>query len=94
MKKIIIVISILLNTINAQAQVYKLNVKNSTVKWTGYGEVGNYLQSGSLEYKNGEFEYQDGRFISGNLVLDMKTISHNDRKLEKHLKSKDFFNVK
>lgn len=91
--KSLLALILFLNSLFIQAQYYKLDSKNSSVEWTGYGEVGKYAQSGSLGCKEGVFEYHNGKFVAGKLVLDMETISHSDRKLVKHLKADDFFNV-
>ena len=55
---------------------------------------------GTLLIKSGNFELQNGNLISGNFVMDMKSLVNTDltadkgkEKLENHLRSADFFDV-
>ncbi|NQZ45577.1 MAG: YceI family protein [Flavobacteriaceae bacterium] len=84
----------LLLTLVSKAQ-FEVVAKNSTIQWTGYGAIGNYSLSGDLKIKSGAFEtYESGVLKQGSVVFDMKTISHDNKTLVKHLKSDDFFAVK
>ncbi len=94
MRHILTILIVAYSIISTQAQQYQLVPKHSSVEWTGYAEVGNYTQSGSLNCKEGSFELKEGLITSGKIVMDMKSISHSDRTLEKHLKADDFFDVK
>jgi polyisoprenoid-binding protein YceI len=94
MKQIIILITLLFGCTSTYAQSFKLLPKTSSLQWTGYGEVGNFSQSGTLKCKEGSFQLETGLITEGTLVFDMKSIQHSDRKLENHLKADDFFHVK
>ncbi len=79
---------------NIHSQTFKLSTSNSKAKWTGYSEVGGYEQSGSINLNSGELTIDNDKITSARLSFDTKSISHTDKKLEKHLKAKDFFYVK
>jgi polyisoprenoid-binding protein YceI len=82
----------LFTTLNAQ--LFTLNPSESSAKWTGYSEVGDYAQSGSINLKSGELRLVNNEVKSATLIFETKSISHSDKKLEKHLKADDFFYVK
>lgn len=70
------------------------------VNWLGKRTIGN-LHTGTIKVKSGELKVSQGRLVSGNIFLDMGTISVNNMKdpgakadLEAHLKDSDFFKVK
>lgn len=95
MKKLITTIAVLtaITTIT-NAQSFTMNTAESSAKWTGYSEVGNYAQSGSINPQSGELSLENGNVKTSTIVFDTKSISHSDKKLDKHLKDKDFFYVK
>jgi len=71
----------------------------SKVNWTGYKIGGKH--TGSIEVRNGQLMFIDDVFAGGNFEIDMATVNNTDieaadmkRKLEDHLKSPDFFDVK
>ena len=83
------------------ADTTKLAVSSgySKVKWTGYKIGGKH--TGDIEISNGELLFIDDVLTSGNFEIDMTTVSNTDieseemkTKLEEHLKSPDFFDVK
>lgn len=81
-------------TINAA----NIDTKKSTFKWLGTKVTGKHL--GTVSPKSGNVEMKDGKIKSGMVVIDLKTINVTDltgkwkKKLEGHLMSDDFFNVK
>lgn len=91
-----IMLSILFSTVcwSLSAQIDNLQLISSNLEWVGYGEVGDFSQRGNIQIKEANIRYHDTTEMSGVIVIDMKSISHEDAKLEKHLKAKDFFNVK
>ena len=66
----------------------------STLTWKGYGEIGGFFQEGTIGIKHVELEWEGDLPKSGNIIIDMKSIHHEDKALKKHLYQKDFFNVK
>lgn len=80
-----------------QSEVSKkitFDTKKSVVKWTGYGEVGNYSLTGAVTLKSGYLETQNSKITSGIITIDLTRITHPDNHLKEHLKSEDFFDVK
>ncbi|MBC7523539.1 MAG: YceI family protein [Flavobacterium sp.] len=77
----------------AENKTLNFDTKTSSIKWTGYGEVGNYSLSGSVNLKSGTFTIVDDKIASGTIVIDLKSINHSQSSLVEHLKSKDFFEI-
>lgn len=75
----------------------EVNVKNSTIEWTGEKVTGSH--NGTIELESGYFMMEDDKIVGGEFVMDMSTITVTDLsgdskgKLEGHLKSEDFFGV-
>lgn len=89
--KTFITIIALLHFLTASSQQLTLNPKKSKVEWTGYGEVGDFKQEGTIKAKEGSLTLENGQVKSASVVIDMKTIKHQDKSLSKHLLKKDFF---
>lgn len=94
MKRIISIITILYIGQFLFAQEYQLNLNDSKASWIGYAEIGKFQQSGTMEFSNGTIQMKEGKIINGSIELDMHTLNCEDKKLKKHLKAKDFFDVK
>ena len=79
----------------ASAQVRKINVKKSTITWTGKKITGEH--QGSLAFKDGSLTFKNKILVGGNFTVNMTTLTNTDQtgkgkeKLEGHLKSADFF---
>ena len=76
-----------------KAQSYRLDAEASVLNWTGYAAVGNYSPSGTLRCSAGNVTLKDGEITACSVIVDMKTLTHNNKQLERHLKQKDFFYV-
>ncbi len=96
-----IIISLLMLMIPASliSQTSRLiDVENSKIKWVGE-ELSGKNHYGSLKFKNGSLQLDNGKIISGNFTVDMNTINVEDlqggskQRLEGHLRSDDFFSV-
>lgn len=74
-------------------KTFNFDTKKSSVSWTGYGEVGNYSLTGTVNLKSGNMTIADDKIVSGTIVIDLKSIKHSQNTLVEHLKSKDFFEV-
>jgi polyisoprenoid-binding protein YceI len=73
--------------------VFKANVDKSKFFWTGYASVGNYAPTGTIQLSYGSLNF-DGLNISKAIFeFDMKTISHENKDLQNHLRNEDFFDV-
>ncbi len=75
----------------------KVDTTKSKVVWKGYKVLGSHY--GTIDIKEGDLEYTDGKLSGGKFVIDMATLKSDDlegnmkAKLEGHLKSDDFFGV-
>lgn len=85
-------------TISASAQKSEINLNKSNVKWTGNKIGGSH--NGEIKIKSGYFEFKGGDIVSGEVLMDMNSITDLDlkdegynQKLIGHLKSDDFFGV-
>ncbi len=75
-----------------------VDTQNSEVSWVGTKPTGKH--DGIFKIKEGKIKLDAGKIVGGNIVIDMKTIEVKDLEkgkgkedLEKHLASKDFFEV-
>ena len=79
-------------------QAASINTKKSEFNWLGTKVTGKHL--GTIKAQSGNVEIKDDKIVGGKVVIDMSTINVTDltgdykKKLENHLKSDDFFNVK
>lgn len=75
----------------------EIDLKNSTFKWTGTKVTGSHY--GMVSLQSAKMEEKDGHILSGEFVMDMKSITCLDLqgewmdKLLGHLKNDDFFAV-
>jgi len=88
---------IVLTTLSFATMNKEVNVKESSVTWTGKKVTGSH--NGTIQLKSGHLKVEDEKLVGGEFVMDMTTIENNDltgedkQKLEGHLKSEDFFGV-
>lgn len=75
-------------------------ITEGVVNWLGKRTIGN-RHTGTIKVAGGELKVNEGRLLSGNVTIDMHSISVNNMKdpgakadLESHLKDSDFFDVK
>jgi polyisoprenoid-binding protein YceI len=87
---------------HANAEVYKVDTKASTITWKGTKKIGSFHE-GNVSIKEGQIETNEkNEIVNGTFVADMTTISDLDlaadpehqKKLVGHLSSPDFFDVK
>jgi polyisoprenoid-binding protein YceI len=71
----------------------KVDVVNSSIKWKGYKPTGS--QNGTIALLNGELKMKGNKLTGGFFTVDMPSLkdADNSKKLVKHLKSKDFFEI-
>ena len=75
------------------AQRYVADAKQSKFTWTGYSEVGSYTPSGTLQLQQGILDITGTQISRGRIDMDMRTIQHENSKMQEHLRSEDFFNA-
>ncbi len=76
------------------AQVYVLKADQCEVEWTGKAAFGSYFLSGTIDVASGQIRMLNSTLTEAKLDMDMTSIHSNIRKLTKHLKSEDFFEVR
>lgn len=71
----------------------KVDITNSVIKWKGYKPTGSH--NGTVALLNGELKMRGNKVKGGSFTVDMPSLkdADNSKKLEGHLKSKDFFEV-
>lgn len=82
----------------AQSGTLVLDLEQSGVRWSGSNLFSNH--TGTLPFKEGRLEAQEGTLLNGKLVIDMEKIRCTDlldaalnALLVRHLSSADFFDV-
>lgn len=74
-----------------------VNIKESTVLWTGHKVLGKH--NGTIGIKSGSLDFEKDQLVGGEFVIDMSSIAVSDlegeqaRNLAGHLGSPDFFNI-
>lgn len=73
---------------------FKVDIESSTITWKGYKPTGSH--HGTINLISGDLKFEDGKITEGSFTVDMSTIKDADgsAKLEGHLKSVDFFDIK
>ena len=75
----------------------EIKTDKSSIVWKGYKVTGSH--EGNVSIQSGYLTFEAAKLIGGEVVLDMSSITVSDLKggmkgkLEKHLKSDDFFGV-
>lgn len=101
MKKLKTILALTLFSLSATAfsQSHTVDIKNSTLKWTGKKVAGTHY--GEIQLKEGSLDLKGKNILGGSFVIDMNTMTNTDldseewqQKLVDHLMSEDFFGVK
>lgn len=77
--------------------IYSFEAAESNIRWIGTKVTGKH--NGSIKLKSGKVEFAGGTIKSGELIIDMPTLTVEDLSgdgkadLEGHLKSEDFFST-
>ena len=101
MKKRIILLLLICSSsilINAQS-TKKINLQKSTITWEGSKLFSFGKHDGTVKFTSGNFNLKDDKIVGGEFIVNMNSIASNENEkwtidLIKHLKDKDFFNVK
>ncbi|MGC6429945.1 MAG: YceI family protein [Jejuia sp.] len=92
MKKIALILLISVSTISAQKRT--IDTKSSIINWTGKAAFSAYSLTGTLKTKEGYISIKNDSIRELFIIIDMKSLDHENADLKKHLRSKDFFEVK
>lgn len=82
---------------NTIGKSYKVNLKKTTLNWTGTKASGQH--SGTINITEGNLIEANGTLGGGSFIIDLNTITDTDmtgkgkESLEGHLKAPDFFDV-
>ncbi len=68
-------------------------IESEAITWTGYGEIGGYSLTGKIKIKDASIELESDSIKKALILLDMLSLSHDNKDLENHLKGEDFFEV-
>ncbi len=97
MKNLALLLFLIFGLQTSLGQSKKIDLKKSTLTWTGKKVTGEH--QGSLKFKNGSLTFKNKKLVRGNFVVDMTSLNNTDQtgtdkaKLEGHLKSADFFDT-
>ncbi len=97
MNTIILAIVAAIGLSTGDINVKSINTEASTIEWVGKKVTGKH--TGTIKIKEGSFEFDGDKVVSGSFVIDMTSIENTDLsgnmqgKLVGHLKSADFFDV-
>ncbi len=92
MKKIALILLIAISTISAQKRT--IDTKSSIINWTGKAAFSAYSLTGTLKTKEGYISVKNDSITELFIIIDMKSLDHENSDLKKHLRSEDFFEVK
>lgn len=76
------------------AQNWTFQPTQSQLTWSGKAAFSTYTLGGTIQLKAATITTENEIIQTGTIVFDMKTIDSEIKDLTKHLKSKDFFEVK
>lgn len=76
------------------AQNWAFQSSQSQLTWTGKAAFSTYSLGGTIQLKSASIIVEKQKVQSGSFVFDMKSMDGASKDLIKHLKSKDFFEVK
>ncbi len=81
-------------TLFTSAQNKSINTENSSLSWTGKAAFNSYSLNGTLKIKNGIINIENDSIKILTITIDMENLNHENDDLKKHLRGKDFFEVK
>ncbi len=87
----VLILLLVITSVSSQSQ--ELNITNSELSWTGKAAFNAYALTGSLKAEEGQITIEDNKIQSLNVIINMKSLDHENRDLKKHLRSADFFEV-
>ena len=93
MKQILSLGILILTSVVLNGQ-YVIDKNESTFNWIGYGEIGDFQQTGTISALSGTMTFDQENLKNVEIIMDMETISGRDRSITEHLKNEDFFFVK
>ncbi|MFP2997464.1 YceI family protein [Spongiivirga sp. MCCC 1A20706] len=93
MKYLIITLIALMLSVNCNAQKFNLKNKKQQVEWTGKAAFKAYSLTGTLTLEKGTIQITDNMITKLEIIVNMKSLDHDNSDLKSHLRSADFFDV-
>lgn len=93
MKKLTILIISILTTQLSEAQNFTLKTKKQQLEWTGKAAFSAYKLTGTLAVEKGKITASDDTVTSLEIIVNMKSLDHENSDLKNHLRNEDFFEV-
>ena len=95
MKNTIILLTVIISlSMSSMAQsMFKVNSEKSKFSWTGYASVGDYAPTGTIQLSSGTLNFDGLNISKAVFEFNMKTITQENKDLQKHLRNEDFFDV-
>jgi polyisoprenoid-binding protein YceI len=91
--KMIIILILTFSSLKITAQKLDLIGKESNLTWTGKAAFSSYSLTGTLKAKAGFIKIADNTITDLKIIINMKSLNHENKDLTKHLRGKDFFEV-
>ena len=90
---LILVLMSFTNPIVKVTKSVSIDIENSLINWKGYKPTGSH--EGTILFNSGTIELEDEKILGGSFEVAMATLKDADgsKRLEGHLKAKDFFEV-
>lgn len=81
------------NPIASVKKSLKVDIASSTIKWKGYKPIGSH--TGTINLESGNLEVNGDKVEGGFFIANMASLKEDEgnKKLERHLRSKDFFEI-
>ena len=92
MKKTILIFAFVLLCIFSYGQTYNTQ-ETRVLTWTGKAAYSSYRPSGEIKLKSAQLRIEENTLQSLELIIDMKSLQHDNRQLQNHLRDEDFFEV-
>lgn len=90
---LVLVLMSFTNPIVKVTKSVSIDIENSLINWKGYKPTGSH--EGTILFNSGTIELEDEKILGGSFEVAMATLKDADgsKRLEGHLKAKDFFEV-
>ena len=94
---LVIIAALTVSFTTIKKETKKINVEKSSIEWVGKKITGQH--SGVIAVKEGSLKFKNNKLVGGVVIVNMTSLTVTDlsgdykNKLERHLKSDDFFGV-
>ena len=92
MKNILTITLLILPLLQITSQTYL--IEDSVLNWTGKAAFNTYELTGTLNTQEGVLVIDGNTITDLKIIVNMKSLNHENSNLKSHLRSKDFFDIK